>query len=332
MSLKRILISLLVAFISGFTVVSFLNFFHRGRAGFFSLLGALPVPVYVVAFLIFTGSYLLEALRLVYLVWHKGYKISFWGALYNTMIGYLFSFLTPFAMGGQPFQVVHLSRLGVDSGYATGIMGTRVLENSLGGAVIAVIMLNTSLGWLLKRGHMVILGIFISISVSTAIFLAMLKPGILIPIVRVISKLFKLSNLEESFKEWRERFESSIKYMWRDNAYLMFLDATEWFSALVLQIYSLYYILHFLSKMNLNFWMVFGSVNAVNALAYFIPTPGAAGGIEFTYQFVLSGIVGNSEVALKSVTAWRFVSYYGQILLGMLVLGFFKFPKVEGNR
>lgn len=323
MNSKKIFISILVAFISGFTVVIFLNLFHRGKAEFFSLLSSLPIYVYLLAFLIFTSSYFLEAFRIFYLVRHKGYRVSFFSTLYNTVVGYLFSFLTPFAMGGQPFQIVHLSKLGVDSGYATGIMGTRVLENSLGGAVIALIMLNTSLGWILKRGHLVIVGIFISLSVSVAIVLAMLKPKILMPLVRVSSKIVK-KDLEKPFDNWRKNFELSVNYIWKDNFHLMVFDVLEWLATLVIQIYSLFYVLSFLSSGNLNFWLVFGSVNAVNALAYFIPTPGASGGIEFTYQYVLSGITMDSGVALKAVTAWRMASYYLQILLGMMFLGAFR--------
>ena len=330
MSSKKILISLVVAFLSGFTVVIFLNFFHMGKAEFFSLLSALPVYVYVMAFLIFTSSYFLEAFRIFYLARHKGYRVSFFSTLYNTVVGYLFSFLTPFAMGGQPFQIVHLSKLGVDSSYATGIMGTRVLENSLGGAVIAIIMLNTSLGWILNRGHLVIVGIIISLSVSAAVVIAMLKPKILMPLVRMSSKLFK-KDLEKPFDDWRKNFELSVRYMWRDNFYLMILDVLEWLATLVIQIYSLFFVLSFLSNSKLNFWLVFGSVNAVNALAYFIPTPGASGGIEFTYQYVLSGITMDSGIALKAVTAWRMVSYYVQILLGMLFLGAFKRIGLGGN-
>ncbi len=323
MNTKKILISILVAFISGFTVVVFLDLFHRGKAGFFSLLSSLPIYVYFIAFLIFTSSYFLEAFRIFYLARHRGYKVGFFNALYNTIIGYLFSFLTPFAMGGQPFQVVHLSKLGMDSGYATGIMGTRVLENSLGGAVIALIMLNTSLGWILKRGHLVIIGIIISLSVSIAVVLAMLKPKILMPLVRMSSKIVK-KDLEKPFDKWRRNFELGVNYIWKDNFHLMIFDVLEWLATLVIQIYSLFYVLSFLSDIKLNFWLVFGSVNAVNALAYFIPTPGASGGIEFTYQYVLSGITMDSGIALKAVTAWRIVAYYSQIILGMMFLGMFR--------
>lgn len=331
MRMKKILLSLFIAFVSSFTVVIFLNFFHRGRAGFLDLLSTLPIHIYFMAFLIFTSSYFLEALRIVYLVRHRGYKIGFFSAIYNTVIGYLFSFLTPFAMGGQPFQVFHLSKLGVDSSYATGIMGARMLENSLGGAVIALIMLNTSLGWILKNGHLVIGGVIISLSVSIAIVISMFKPKILMPLVKIASRIFK-KDLVESFNTWRENFELSINYMWKENFYLIILDVLEWFATLVIQIYSLFYILNFLSNVKLNFWLVFGSINAVNALAYFIPTPGASGGIEFTYQYVLSGITMNSGIALKAVTSWRVVSYYLQILLGIIFLGAFGKIGLEGNK
>ncbi len=324
MNLKKIVISLVIAISAGFSVITILNFLHAGRAEFLSLYRSVPISVYLVAFLIFTSSYIVEALRMMYLLWMRGYRVGFFKALYNNIMGYFFSYLTPFAMGGQPFQVVHLSSLGVDSSYATGIMGLRLLENSIGGAVIALIMLNTSFKWILESGRMIMLGIAISITASLLLLLSMLKPVVLRPVISFVAKTFKLKDLPEKFEEWRERFEDSVNYMMKSNYHLVIVDVLGWFFIVGIQLYSLYYVIVSLVKFHPNFWLIFGAINAVNALAYFVPTPGASGGIELTYQLVISKIISSSESALKAVSVWRFIGYYAQIGLGTVLLAFFK--------
>jgi uncharacterized membrane protein YbhN (UPF0104 family) len=112
---------------------------------------------------------------------------------------------------------------------------------------------------------------------------------------------------------------------------LVIVDVIGWLFILIIQLYSLYYIVCQLTDVKPNFWLIFGSINAVNAIAYFVPTPGASGGIEFTYQTVLSKIIGDNEISLKAITSWRFVSYYLQIFFGMVLLGIFNVPKLGGK-
>ncbi|ONN28065.1 hypothetical protein XJ44_00535 [Thermosipho affectus] len=317
---KRIFLSIIFAVISGLTVVSIMNFLHKGNINIVSLIFSVPIKIYLVAFLIFFSSYFLEAFRMMYLLWHRGYKVSYFSLLYNNILGYFFSYLTPFAMGGQPFQIYHLVKKGVDSSYATGIMVARVLQNSLGGAIIAIIMLNTSMGWIMDKGKLVLLGIAISLISSFILILSMVVPEVMIPIVRGMSKILRKTNWVTRFENWVSNFKSSLEYMWKENTYIMIVDILGWFFIVMLQLFSLFYILKGISSLKINFWFLFGSINAVNAIAYFIPTPGSSGGIEATYQYVLSSIVGNSEISLIAITGWRFIAYYLQLVLGTFML------------
>ncbi|MCD6449132.1 MAG: flippase-like domain-containing protein [Thermotogaceae bacterium] len=324
--------SIIIAIAAGFTVISLMNFFNRGEVNILPLLFSVPIKVYVLSFLIFVSSYIVEALRMMYLLLHRGYRVNFWQILYNNIIGYFFTFLTPFAMGGQAFQIYHLSTIGVDSSYATGVMAARILQNSIGNMVIAIIMLNTTLGWLLKEGHIVIVGISISLTSSTFLIISMAKPEILSPLIKIIYKIFKKKKWLHNYENWSRDFRESIEYMWKKNLYIMFIDSFGWFCTIALQLLSLFYILKVAFHVNINYWILFGMINAVNALAYFVPTPGASGGIEATYQYVLSMLTKNSDIALKSITSWRFVAYYMQIVLGTVLLASSKSTDGQGGK
>ena len=317
---KKMILSIIIAIVAGFTVLSLINFFNRGEVNVLPLLLSVPIKVYILSFLIFVSSYFIEALRMMYLLYHRGYRVKFGQVLYNNIVGYLFSYLTPFAMGGQAFQVYHLSSIGVDSSYATGVMAARILQNSIGNMVIAIIMLNTTLGWLLKEGHIVIVGIAISLTSSTFLIISMAKPEVLVPLVKIVSKIFKKEKWLQKYKKWSSDFRESIEYMWKKNLYIMFIDIFGWFCVIAIQLFSLFFIIKVAFHVDVNYWMLFGMINAVNALAYFVPTPGASGGIEATYQYVLSMLVKDSDIALKSITSWRFVAYYMQIILGTILM------------
>ncbi len=319
MSPKRILFSVLVAFLSGILAVSMINFLHRGNLGVFQSLLGVGISIYAVPFLVFTSSYLLEALRTNVILAGGGYGISFKDSVLNNVLGYTFSYLTPFAMGGQPFQIYHLKKLGVDSGYATGVMALRILENTIGASVIALVVLNTDMAWIVKRGQIVFLGISISFSVSFALILSMLRPRTVLPVIKLLSKVFKKEKWIGEFSEWIVRFKKGLDIMWRKKIRLVLFDVAMWFVTLSVQLYSLHYVVNRLVHQHVNFWRIFGIINAVNALAYFMPTPGSSGGIETTYQIVLSNLTGRPDEMLLAVTIWRIVAYYSQIILGLAV-------------
>ncbi len=320
MNRKNLIVSIIIAIIAGFSVTSIINFFHKGDVNVFKLLLSIPLKVYLVSFFIFFSSYLLEAIRMQYLLRHRGYKVSFFSVLYNNIMGYFFSYLTPFAMGGQPFQVYHLTTLKVPSSYATGIMAARLLQNSIGASLIAIIMLNTSMAWLLEKGKIIFLGITISLISAGVLITAMFFPGVLKPLVRLLSSIFKKPTWYSAFEKWVEDFKENIEYMWKKNTYMMVIDSIGWFAVIAIQLYSLFYILKSAFNIGINYWFLFGSINAVNAFAYFIPTPGSSGGIEATYQVVLASITGDAEVSLKAIVGWRFIAYYLQIALGSVLL------------
>ncbi len=320
MDKKKIVISIFVALVSSVSAIAIVNFLTRREVVVFSDLVNVRPIVYLTAFAIFTSSYLVEALRLKVVVEMGGYRLKFSDSLVNNILGYLFSFLTPFAMGGQPFQVYHMKLVGVDTEYSTGVMMTRILQNSLGATVIALIVLNTNIGWIVKRGHIVIAGITISLFVTSFLFISMVNPHIFTPVVKVLSRIFKKENWVKDFEIWIDGFKEGVKKMWKENFKVMVLDVFGWFVALSIQIYALYYTIVEIVRKEPGFWKVFGLVNSVNALAYFIPTPGSSGGIETTYSFVLSALTDDPSKTLLAVTVWRISAFYLQIALGLSIL------------
>lgn len=104
--------------------------------------------------------------------------------------------------------------------------------------------------------------------------------------------------------------------MWEKNAYIILIDTLFWFSIVCLHAVPYYLMFKHFSNINISFLRLVGILTLVNTVAYFAPTPGAAGGIEGMYQISLKGIIEPSIIS-RSVFLWRFFSYYIPIFLGL---------------
>ncbi len=315
--MKRIVFYILTSILIGFASVALINSLYRRKMDLVSLFSEISPRVVVVAFSIFAAVYLVEAFRLMLVLRAEGYRISLKDSIYNNVVGYLFSFLTPSATGGQPFQIYHMSKLGVDSGYATSVMASRFLEIAFGNTLVSILTLKVIKEWI--KGYIVFAGILVNVSIALLTLLATTKPQIMLPLIRLTAKLARKPDLVDGFKKWGESLRSSIKKMWSSHILYMMVDIAGWFVVTALFFAPLYYIYGSLIGWNADFLKFFGVCVTVSTLAYFIPTPGSSGGFEAVYTSALSQVFGGGAKAVSVVFAWRLSTYYLQIFLGLVV-------------
>ncbi|HBT51010.1 MAG TPA: hypothetical protein DEA49_02695 [Petrotoga sp.] len=130
LSRKKIIINLIIALIIGLVINILISFFADFQETLVTL-KTVNLFVIVEVFIVFSMAYLIDLIRL-YLVsisFHK--KIKFKDAIYNTISYYFMSNITPMASGGQPYQIYHLTKLGIESTLATNIVMSRLVENLL---------------------------------------------------------------------------------------------------------------------------------------------------------------------------------------------------------
>lgn len=85
----------------------------------------------IVAALMLSGSWVVEALRIQLLSKMMGGRIRLWDAILITLATFFSSNVTPFTSGGPPTQVFLLHRQGLSVGKATAVVSIRVALSSI---------------------------------------------------------------------------------------------------------------------------------------------------------------------------------------------------------
>lgn len=122
---------------------------------------------------ILIAIYIIDAIRLKLLLHFFGYNVLIRETARNIIFGKFFSFITPMSIGGQPYQIYHLSKIGVKTEDATNIIISRTLEISFVILLLDVIFVRLILNAYPKSFGfgLIITGLLISLSISILIFL-----------------------------------------------------------------------------------------------------------------------------------------------------------------
>ena len=123
-SRRRVLRFVLIAVILSFSVNAVLSIFID-RAQLLRALRNVRVIYFAVPLLLFIASYVVDSFRLMLVVSQFRIRLSFVQAFYNSAVGSFFTNITPMTAGGQPFQIYHLSSIGVPVATSTNVIMSR---------------------------------------------------------------------------------------------------------------------------------------------------------------------------------------------------------------
>ncbi|MFA5696045.1 MAG: lysylphosphatidylglycerol synthase transmembrane domain-containing protein [Bacilli bacterium] len=257
-------------------------------------------------------------------------KVSFFSLFKSTIICNFFSAITPFATGGQPFQIYFLKKKKISLGEATNLVVFQSLFYQIGLVLIGTVAIiinyffhifpsNDLLKKLVIIGYLInvfviILLIIVSTGKKTSSFLAdkIVKFLCKIKIIKNKEKTYEkihktLTKFYESSKVLKGNKKDVIKGILYNFIAFIFLYITPYFIALSLGV-------HDLSIIN-----TIVAVSYVMLIGAFVPIPGGTGGIEFAFlNFFGYFVIGTSLAAI--LLLWRFISYYLAIIIGSIVL------------
>lgn len=263
----------------------------------------------------------------------RGLKIGFGKTYVIGMTEHFFNGITPFATGGQPFQIYAFNKAKIKPAESTGLLLMNfiifmIVTNGYAACSLfyygRFVNGNVAMNVLAIVGftmNFLVLAFMISIATSKRIrslfehiilWLAKRKRiGKLVePRVPALCEYFQ--NMQDAFKALMHKKGAAI-------------------SCLLLKIVTmgLYYAITFfiLRALHVNvsyaemFFIVCGTSFAIT-MVVFLPTPGSSGGIEFAFKEVFASIAGGAAVAVaySGMLVWRLMSYY---LMMIISLGFY---------
>lgn len=254
------------------------------------------------------------------------------------VVGKYYDNVTPFAVGGQPMQIVRLAENGISAGVSTSIPIIKMLINSLINMVLVMcffvfglpkIPLTSPFNDLLLILLEVLGVIGLIINVIVVVFMILISTGnfvtrsVISSIVRLGYKMKIVKNYRVTLKKFINQvseYKTSMSYLWKHKKLLLKMILLSVMECLTYAIMPYFVVMAFASNISMS-PMLFLFICIVKyyicAMASsFIPLPGGTGLMEISFIF-LFGIVVNDAV-VWALLIWRFLSYYSILIHGFI--------------
>jgi len=277
---------------------------------------------FAVPLLLFVASHVVDSLRLKLVLAQFRIRIRFVQAFYNSAAGTFFTNVTPMTAGGQPFQIYHLSSVGVPPETATNVIMSRFVEQAGTSMLISLVFL-TQIAWIassLRMGaRLMYVALGISLCVTVLLLILLIRPHFIgsLAIVlertflgRLIGRVSGKHNWAPSLHRWSHRLRENVKVLWSEKTWVMIVDILMGMVNILLHAYSLLFVLEGVTGVSIPFLEVVITYVILWQVVFYIPTPGAAGGVEGAFSLVYSGLTGAVSSTVIAIFVWRFATYY----------------------
>ena len=265
-------------------------------------------------------------------------QFRFIDSLKVALVGVFFGAVTPSNTGGQPMQLYLLSKMNVGVGFGSACMTQKFVYYQIVTGVFSVLAIIIKFDFFksaftnIWSTLFIVLG-FLTQTIVTALFLVIsFSPKITGKIIgladKIIHKLKFIKNPDKkikSIKEQVEIFHTGNKLLYESKKRMILL-----YSLVALQVIAILSVPYFVylsfdmhsiavanNQIPLNFLDSVCIQSFVLFTSNLVPLPGASGGAElaFTMYFGPFFIVGQANKIKPAILLWRFVTYYGAILV-----------------
>ncbi|MFA5692830.1 MAG: lysylphosphatidylglycerol synthase transmembrane domain-containing protein [Acholeplasmataceae bacterium] len=267
-------------------------------------------------------------------------EISFKQGFLIQSIEPFFNGITPFSSGAQPFQLYYYHKNNVDGEQATSVLVVNFILFQLVSVLLTTIGLIIFWDKISELALHLKIAILIGFSINTTILVGLF----LLAYVRGVYRLFEIifsfferfkfsqklaAKLKSKTFNFVNNFQKGVKFLFTKKR-VFILSSTIKLLSLIF-IYSTTILLSkslgFNFTLNENIYLIVVSLIATTTMM-FVPLPGASGGTEYAFNFLLSNLIIGSHLITLLMLLWRMTTYYFGILVGLI--GYI-FLKKEGN-
>lgn len=282
----------------------------------------------LIGVLLVLGCYYLRSISLHILIRKFTDKYSFKKAFKLTLTTQFLNGVTPFATGGQPFQVYILKKDGIRIGDGTNIIMQNFIVYQIALVLLGVLAISYNFFFHIFEESGILrdlttVGFIINTLVTVGLFvIAFAKNFNRFIIRKTVSLMYRLHIIKNK-ETVMDKMSDSIENF-HDGAKLLMKDKKSFIYNIFLNFLSL--VCLYLVPLTIIYGMgvtdAFTGVESVVASAYvmligaFVPIPGGTGGLEYSYMAFYGNFIKGS-VLNASMIMWRFLTYY----LGMIVGG-----------
>ena len=285
----------------------------------------------LVGVFLFLGSLFLRSISLCSLV--KEFKPSFnmKGTFHLALVTQFFNAVTPFATGGQPFQVYYLKKKNISLTNSTNIIIQNFIVYQIALVILGTVaILSNHFFHIFKEvgvlKELVTLGFVINTFVVVLLFFITFAKSVNKFVTRIVlfllNKLKIVKDKKAAYDKWEDYINNFSK-----GAKALTMRKGLMFKCILLNLAGLcaLYIIPLAVAYSFGYYDSFNGLEAIIASAYvmligsFVPIPGGTGGLEYGFvEFYGNFISGGALSAMMLL--WRVITYYFGMLIGGIAL------------
>lgn len=258
-------------------------------------------------------------------------KFKYSQAFQLTLRTQFFNAVTPFATGGQPYQIYYLKQCGIDYASSTSVVLESFIVYQIALVILGLVALFSNVVFHIFKENdllqqLIALGFIINTLVIVVMFAVAFSKRMnkfLINLgIKLLTKLKIVKDKEKTLKKWDDNinnFHKGAKLLLKDKKVFILNILSNFIALCCLYLIPLY-ILYAMGNFS-----AFTAGTAIVTSAYimiigsFVPIPGATGGLEYGFvQFYGNFITGSKLSAMMLV--WRFITYYFGMIIGAIAL------------
>lgn len=286
---------------------------------------------FLVGVLLLFASFYLRSVSLHILIKKFTNQYHFLKSFKLTLTTQFLNGVTPFATGGQPFQVYILKKDGIRLGDGTNIIMQNFIVYQIALVLLGVLaILYNSVFHIFKESgilrDLTTLGFIINTLVTVGLFvIAFAKKFNRFIIQKTVSLLYRMHIIKNK-ETVMDKLSDSIDNF-HEGAKLLMKDKKSFIYNIFLNFLSLVclYLIPLAVVYGMGVTDAFTGVESVVASAYvmligaFVPIPGGTGGLEYSYMAFYGNFLKGS-VLNASMIIWRFLTYYLGMIIGGITL------------
>ncbi len=242
-----------------------------------------------------------------------------------------FNAITPFASGGQPFQIYSLKKQGVEITNATNIIVENFIVYQIAVVTFGIFAIISNYFFhffedvgLLK--HLVTMGFIINTVITICLFVIAfakrINKFIVSWCINLLSKIKLVKNREKTLENWNTyitNFHNGAKILIANKWF--FAKAILW-ALLALACQYLIPVILLYSTGDYTSFTAFESIVAcsyVMLIGSFVPIPGGTGGLEYGFMAFYGNFISGTTINVILIL-WRFVTYYLGLIIGAVAV------------
>lgn len=260
---------------------------------------------------------------------NKDYKFT--KAFKLQLMTNFFNAVTPFASGGQPFQIYSLKKQGIEITNATNIIVENFIVYQIALVTFGIISIISNyffhffedVGFLRQ---LVTMGFIINTLITLGLFVIAFTKGfnkiVVGWVINLLSKIKIVKNKEKTLENWNtyiSNFHNGAKI----------LVANKWFfiKAILCAILALacQYLIPVVLLYSTGDYTSFNGFESIVACSYvmligsFVPIPGGTGGLEYGFMAFYGNFISGTTLNVILIL-WRFVTYYLGLIIGAIAV------------